>query len=191
MKSLKILVVGDDGVGKSTLLGGLMRAAGEAPPGTFENTPVVLSVDGTAATLRLFEVEKHEDNPALRCLAYPGTDVVLLCFSVIQPSSFENLTMIYGPELKAKLPTTPLVLVATKCEMRSDQATLERMRQLRMAPVTLEQTQEKARALGCVRCLESVDSGAQAQEIFLEAARVVLFPPAPPPRPARSCCGLL
>ena len=33
----------------------------------------------------------QEDYPRLRPLSYPQTDVFLVCFSVVSPSSFENV----------------------------------------------------------------------------------------------------
>lgn len=195
MRSVKVCVVGDDGVGKTTLLQALARSVPDgdaAVPAAFENFAVALDAgDGARAQLRLFEVESREGFP--REVLYPGTDVVVLCFSAIQMPSFENLTMRWGPELRAKLPRVPVLLVATKCEMRADPATLERMREMRLgAPVSPEQAQAKAQALGCVRCIESSNGGAHAaQEIFREAARAVLFPPAPPEKPSGACCCVL
>jgi GTPase SAR1 family protein len=43
----------------------------------------------------------HEeyDLPKLRPVAYPQTDVFLCCFSVISPSSFENVSARWYPEI--------------------------------------------------------------------------------------------
>lgn len=43
------------------------------------------------AFLGLFDTAGQEDYDRLRPLSYPQTDVFLVCFSVVSPSSFENV----------------------------------------------------------------------------------------------------
>ena len=69
----------------------------------------------------------------MRPLAYPGSDVVLLVFSLGDPASFEALQYYWMPELSRFLPHTPIVLVACKVDLRDDEDTL---RQLGEAPVS-------------------------------------------------------
>ena len=58
-------------------------------------------VDEEPYTLGLFDTAGQEDYDRLRPLSYPQTDVFLVCFSVMSPSSFENV--------KEKVVYTPLV----------------------------------------------------------------------------------
>ena len=48
-------------------------------------------IGGEPYTLGLFDTAGQEDYDRLRPLSYPQTDVFLVCFSVISPSSFENV----------------------------------------------------------------------------------------------------
>ena len=41
--------------------------------------------------IRLFDTAGQEDYDRLRPLSYPQTDVFLVCFSVVNPASFENV----------------------------------------------------------------------------------------------------
>lgn len=51
-------------------------------------------------------------------MAYPETDVIILCFSVVRPDSMENVKTKWIPELKKYLPNTPIILVGTQCDLR-------------------------------------------------------------------------
>lgn len=48
-------------------------------------------VAGEPYTLGLFDTAGQEDYDRLRPLSYPQTDVFLVCFSVVNPSSYENV----------------------------------------------------------------------------------------------------
>jgi len=48
-------------------------------------------IGGEPYTLGLFDTAGQEDYDRLRPLSYPQTDVFLVCFSVISPSSYENV----------------------------------------------------------------------------------------------------
>ena len=51
-------------------------------------------------SLGLFDTAGQEDYDRLRPLSYPETDVFLVCFSVVSPSSFENVKEKWYPEIK-------------------------------------------------------------------------------------------
>ena len=48
-------------------------------------------IGGEPYTLGLFGIRGQEKHPVLRRQSYPQTDVFLVCFSVVSPSSFENV----------------------------------------------------------------------------------------------------
>ena len=57
----------------------------------FDNYAVTVMIGGEPYTLGLFDVQAQADYARLRPLSYPQTDVFLVCFSVVLPSSFENV----------------------------------------------------------------------------------------------------
>ena len=93
MESKKCVIVGDGGVGKTCLL--ISFTSNKFPsqyvPTVFDNYAVTVLIGGEAHTLGLFDTAGQEDYDKLRPLAYPHADVVLLCFSLVQPSSFKNI----------------------------------------------------------------------------------------------------
>ena len=48
-------------------------------------------VDGRPINLGLWDTAGQEDFDRLRPLSYPQTDVFLICFSVVIPTSFHNV----------------------------------------------------------------------------------------------------
>ena len=61
------------------------------PVQVFDNYAVTVMIGGEPYTLGLFDTAGQEDYDRLRPLSYPQTDVFLVCFSVVSPSSFENV----------------------------------------------------------------------------------------------------
>ena len=56
----------------------------------FDNYAVTVMIAGEPHTLGLFDTAGQEDYDRLRPLSYPPTDVFLVCFSIVNPASFEN-----------------------------------------------------------------------------------------------------
>ena len=45
----------------------------------------------TQVTLNLWDTAGQEEYARLRTLSYPGTDVFIICFSLVSPASLENV----------------------------------------------------------------------------------------------------
>lgn len=112
-------------------------------------------IDGKTISLGLWDTAGQEDYDRLRPLSYPQTDVFLVCFSLVSPPSFENvrtkvrrlLSLLnleapgcsqlcchqWYPEISHHAPSTAILLVGTKLDLRDDEATREKLRE-RCAP---------------------------------------------------------
>jgi len=92
-QDIKLMVVGDGSVGKTCLL--ISYAQNKFPrdyvPTVFDNYAVTVNVGGEPYTLALFDTAGQEDYDRLRPLSYPQTNIFLVCYSVVMPTSFENV----------------------------------------------------------------------------------------------------
>ncbi len=80
---------------------------------------------GEPFILGLFDTAGQEEYDRLRVLAYPGTDVFLLAFNVMSPSSFANVTERWIVELNHYAPRVPVLLVGTQVDKRDDPAIVQ------------------------------------------------------------------
>lgn len=77
----------------------------------FDNYSAPMTVDGQMVNLGLWDTAGQEDYDRLRPLSYPNTDVFVLCFSVVSPVSFDNISTKWIPEIRKCCPDTPILLI--------------------------------------------------------------------------------
>lgn len=122
---LKITVVGDGMVGKTCLLVTYVenKFPDEYVPTVFENHFHTINIDDQVYDVTLWDTAGQEDYERLRPLSYPHTDCFLVCYSVNNPSSYENVLSKWYPELQHLCPKVPIILVATKTDLRAKSKT--------------------------------------------------------------------
>jgi GTPase SAR1 family protein len=102
--------------------------------------------------------------------------VFLVCFSVVNPVSFENVTSKWFPEVNHFCPNVPLIVVGTKLDLRNDNSTLEKLKGQGQRPVTHEEGEELARKLKAVKFIEcSAFTGTDSSSRVIQPLR----PPPP------------
>ncbi|EDV24322.1 Cdc42hs complexed with A peptide derived from P-21 activated kinase [Trichoplax adhaerens] len=176
MQTIKCVVVGDGAVGKTCLLISYTtnKFPSEYVPTVFDNYAVTVMIGGEPYTLGLFDTAGQEDYDRLRPLSYPQTDVFLVCFSVVNPSSFEN----WVPEISHHCPKTPFLLVGTQIDLRDDLATIEKLNKNKLKPITSDATERLSKELKAVKYVEcSALTQKGLKNVFDEAILAALEPP--------------
>ncbi|MCJ8749768.1 hypothetical protein PDJAM_G00180200 [Pangasius djambal] len=185
MQTIKCVVVGDGAVGKTCLLISYTtnKFPSEYVPTVFDNYAVTVMIGGEPYTLGLFDTAGQEDYDRLRPLSYPQTDVFLVCFSVVSPSSFENVREKWVPEISHHCPRTPFLLVGTQVDLRDDSNTVEKLAKNKQRPLSPESGDKLARDLRAVKYVEcSALTQRGLKNVFDEAILAALEPPETKPK---------
>ncbi|KAG8415346.1 Rho GTPase protein rac1 [Metarhizium acridum] len=213
VQSLKCVVTGDGAVGKTCLLISYTTNAfpGEYIPTVFDNYTTSLMVDGKPISLGLWDTAGQEDYDRLRPLSYPQTDVFLLCFSLINPASFDNVRSKWYPEIDHHAPNIPIILVGTKLDLKEEydrreeaekngdrhafdnasKEVKELKEKKRQRPIEFRDGLACAREIGAYKYLVcSALTQSNLKGVFDEAIRAVLNP-RPPPKAKKSKCIVL
>ena len=157
MNTITCVAVGNISVGRSTLL--VRYTKGEYPsdyiiPSLLEEYAATLTVNGEPYTLIMYNPPGDDDYDRLRPLFYQNADVIMLCFSVVNPCSYENITEKWQPELHHFCPNVPIVLVGMMLDLRDDNFTLEKLKAKHKRPVTYNEGLEMQRKIGAVNYME-------------------------------------
>ncbi|XP_014827963.1 PREDICTED: rho-related GTP-binding protein RhoU-like isoform X2 [Poecilia mexicana] len=161
-RKVNCVLVGDGAVGKTSLIVSYTTNGypTEYVPTAFDNFTVMVVVDGKPVRLQLCDTAGQKWGPvdgsvndeleSLRPLCYRNADVFLLCYSVVRPCSFRNLTNKWTPEIQQLCPGVPLVLVGTQLDLREDVQVLIHLAQNQQRPVSTEEGRRLALELGAV-----------------------------------------
>eukprot|EP00168_Porphyra_purpurea_P006669 TRINITY_DN18219_c0_g1_i1.p2 TRINITY_DN18219_c0_g1~~TRINITY_DN18219_c0_g1_i1.p2 ORF type:complete len:242 (+),score=78.13 TRINITY_DN18219_c0_g1_i1:169-894(+) len=172
---IKLVVVGDGAVGKTCLL--VTYATGDFPedyvPTVFDNRTCDVEHAGKPLLLQLWDTAGQEDYDRLRPLSYPGSDIVLLCFSTVSEGSYDAIVEKWHPEVDHYAKGVPTLLVGTKVDMREEG--IQDPHEEEFEPISAEQGKELADDIGAVGYVEcSAKTRQGLKEIFATAIKIVM-----------------
>ena len=78
----------------------------------------------------MWDTAGQEDYDRLRPLSYPKSNCILICFAIDDYDSLYNVPEKWSTEAKQYCMGVPIVLVATKTDLRDDEETLEKLKKV-------------------------------------------------------------
>lgn len=180
-KTIKVVVVGDGAVGKTSLL--IYYTTKSFPheyvPTVFDNYSCIEMHEGKPVSLVLWDTAGQEDYDKLRPLSYPQTDVFLVCFCVVKRDSFLNVKNKWVKEIKGTLqpnaPPPPFILIGTKADLRDDRKTLAELKARGEDPIDPQEAWVMGQLLGASGYREcSALRASGINDIFQEIIRITL-----------------
>ena len=168
VKTVKFVVVGDVNVGKTAMIVtyAYKYFPTEYTATVFDSYPTDIEVGGYKTKMIIWDNSGLETFEHLRKLTYPDGDVVIICFDLVNQASYENVLSVWIPELRGGIrQTTPIILVGTKSELRSEVGRKNKS-------FSYKQGAQLAEEIGAAKYLEcSARNNEGLEAVFYEAAK--------------------
>ncbi|KAI9184516.1 ERMES complex Ca(2+)-binding regulatory GTPase gem1 [Blastocladiella emersonii ATCC 22665] len=172
-RDVRILLVGDDGVGKSTLITSLIKE--QFIPNIQHVVPEVTippEVTPENVTTHIVDSSARTENRQQLELEIRKANVICIVYAVDDPISFERIAGFWLPYIKSLGVNVPVVLVGNKIDVRGDDVTNNLLEE-EILPIMTEFKEVET----CVEC--SAKQSLNISEVFYFAQKAVLHPTAP------------
>ena len=119
-KSIKCVIIGDDKVGKSSILQSYITDSfcKEYIPTMFDNYSTNLCIEKIYYKIDLWDTSGKDEYKMIRQISYPQTDIIILCYSILSHTSYENIYTKWYPEIYQYAPNIPIILVGTQKDLK-------------------------------------------------------------------------
>jgi Ras-related C3 botulinum toxin substrate 1 len=195
MQPLKLVVIGDGAVGKTSLL--VSYTTNSFPidytPTIFDNYYTCVVIDKATISLELWDTAGQEAYDTLRPLSYALTDVFLACYSVVSPTSYINTREKWIHEVRHHCPNAPVVIVGLKTDLRNDPNVISQLAARNEQALTEDDGHQLVKHVAAQCYMECSALSLQGvSEVFVESIRLVLKNhPGLVKRKCKKSCNLL
>jgi len=187
-QKIKIVVLGDAGIGKSLLLTTFTiphRVNRTQTKQLFADYTTTITVDAKTFELSIWDTNSSKEYEHIRPLNFAHTAIFLLCFSITSPQSIDNIQLKWDQEIKKYFGTKDKepakLLVGLQSDLRELESSSFSSSSLREKGdkrcVSREQAMQLARDIGAVSYVEcSSLTGDGIEDVFLAAVNAVIYP---------------
>jgi len=176
-KKVTIVICGDEGVGKTSLLSRLVssnfteRVTACSPPITIPEQ-ILAGPESERVAIELIDTLTRKEDDKGMDKHIRSADAVCIVYSVKNAKSRETITSLWLPLMRNVNPNAPVVILANKIDLMTPE---EQRRELELMKNTI--AEECKEVMYCVAC--SAKSGQFVDEAFGYAKKAVLFPTRP------------
>ncbi|XP_026210271.1 rho-related GTP-binding protein RhoV-like [Anabas testudineus] len=148
-EEVSCMLVGDGAVGKTSMIISYIfnGYTSEYRQTAFDVFTGMVHVNGAPTRIKLIDTAGQEEFGHFRSLCYAHVDVFILCFSLVNPVSFDNITSKWIPQIRAGNLTSPIVLVGTQSDLCHNVDILIHLDQLHTKPVHFSQARRLKRRI--------------------------------------------
>ncbi|XP_041377486.1 ras-like GTP-binding protein RHO [Gigantopelta aegis] len=173
----KVAMIGDRASGQSGLLAAFSNIVWPAVyvPSVFSSFDVSLKDYNTQMEFAVWGTSGLETCHLLRRLFYHGANIIVVCYSIDNPRSLDNIPRKWLPEVNKVCPDVPLILVGNNKHARHDDVITQAMAKCHMSPVSYDDGLQMSKFIGAVTYLEcSAKTGEGICDVFETAKQSAL-----------------
>ncbi|XP_013136743.1 PREDICTED: uncharacterized protein LOC106101917 [Papilio polytes] len=165
-EKIKCVLVGDGAVGKSSLIAAYAQDTfrEDYQPTAYDTFNVVVDVDDRPVCVEICDTAGQDSMSELRALCYPGTDVLMLCFSVVRPETFRSVAERWTRAVASV--NAPLVLVGTQSDLATDDKVIQGLKAIGEHAVTEMEARALATKINAVYVETSAKTRKQLKDAF-------------------------
>eukprot|EP00066_Takifugu_rubripes_P001462 XP_003962654.2 PREDICTED: rho-related GTP-binding protein RhoV-like [Takifugu rubripes] len=155
-EELSCMLVGDGAVGKTSMVISYIFNGfnSDYRQTAFDVFTGLVHVNGVPTRIKLIDSAGQEEFGHLRSLCYAHVDVFILCFSLVNPVSFQNIASKWILQIRGGNRTAPIILVGTQSDLCQNVDILILLAQRGTKPVTDSQARRLARRIRASDYLE-------------------------------------
>ncbi|KAH9492697.1 hypothetical protein Btru_024213 [Bulinus truncatus] len=114
-----------------------------------------LKLAGRDIHMQIIDTQEYEENTTFRHRLYTGTDIFVVCFSVIRPESLRHVEELWVPEIRTYAPSTPFIVVGAQADLRSSGTITQMLLTSGQRAVTSAEGAAVARRVGAACYIET------------------------------------
>lgn len=171
---IKCVLVGDGAVGKTSLITAYAqnKFCSDYAPTAYDNFNVEVEVDNRPMCVEICDTAGQDSMEELRALCYPGTDVLMLCFSVVRPETFRSVANRWVKAISSI--KAPVILVGTQSDLAEDLNVLNTLRCRGEHVVTEEEAKILASTINATYIETSAKTRTHLKDAFDSAIQAAL-----------------
>jgi small GTP-binding protein len=125
MSEIRLMLLGDSGIGKSSLVTRFCRdvVSEQYTPTTFDYNSSFTVLDGQAFFLSIAELSGSRQGnfeAKMREISLTWPDVFVVCFSLASAESLRSACRVWAPELRQLRPGVPIVFAGLQADRRAE-----------------------------------------------------------------------
>ncbi|XP_022080070.1 rho-related GTP-binding protein RhoN-like [Acanthaster planci] len=152
----KLVVVGDSLSGKTAMLHTFLgrQFTDVHTPTTFENYSSTMEINKYRMELTIWDTSGKPEYDSVRPLSYNEITIALICFDISRPFTLHNVVRKWHPEVRKHCPTSPIILVGCKMDLRNNIQVMAELSKDRGIPVSHDRGAKIGSQIGAAAYVE-------------------------------------